>query len=110
MRLLVPSLELAAIPAIHDAGRVQGRVDRLARQTHMQAGQVAAGIEARGHLALRDRPEEVVRLVFLAAPDQLDRNAGELLGDGDGLAGVILDAAAPAEAAAEIVAIAPRTC
>ena len=56
-------------------------------------------------LALRDRPVEVVRLVLLAAPDQLDRDAGEFLGDGGGLPGVVLRAAAPAEAAAEVVPV-----
>ena len=56
-------------------------------------------------LHMRDRAVEIVRLVFLAAPDQLDRRAGEFLGDGDRLVHVVLRAAAPAEAAAEIVPV-----
>src|SRR5262245_10221593 len=71
----------------------------------MQPRQVARRIEARRHLALGDRAEEVVRLILLAAPDQLDRDARELLGDLGGLAGIVLGAAAPAEAAAEVEAI-----
>ena len=71
----------------------------------MQAGELAVGVEAGGKLALRDRPIEVVGLVLLAAPDQLDRDAGEFLGDRHRLMHVVLRAAAPAEAAAEVVAV-----
>ena len=46
-----------------------------------------------------------MRLVFLAAPDQLDRRVGECLGDLDRLVDIILRAAAPAEAAAEVVSM-----
>ena len=55
--------------------------------------------------ALRDRAVEVVRHVLLAAPDHLDRHAGELLRDRDRLAHVVLRAAAAAEAAAERVLV-----
>ncbi len=68
----------------------------------MQADEVAVVVEAGRELALRDRPVEVVRHVLLAAPDHLDRNVGEVLGDGDGLMDVVLRAAAPAEAAADV--------
>src|SRR5712691_878832 len=72
----------------------------------MQPDQVALLVETGGHPALRDRAEEVVRLILFAAPDQLDRDAGrQLLGDLDRLADVVLGAAAPAEAAAEVDAV-----
>ena len=54
----------------------------------MQAGELAVGIEAGGEPALRDRAVEVVRLVLLAAPDQLDRDVREFLGDRHGLVDV----------------------
>ena len=41
---------------------------------------------------------EIVRLVFLAAPDQLHRRVGECLGDLDRLVDIVLRAATPAEA------------
>ena len=71
----------------------------------MQADEIALLVEAGRELAHRDRPEEVVGLILLARPDRLDRNAGELLGHGHRLVDVVLGAAAPAEAAAEIMAI-----
>ncbi len=71
----------------------------------MQADEIALGVETGGHLALRDRPVEVMRLVFLAAPDQLDRDAREFLGNGRGLTRVVLCATTPAEAAAQIDAV-----
>ena len=67
--------------------------------------ELAVGVEAGRHLALRDRAVEIVRLIFLAAPDHLDRRVGEFLRDLDRLMDVVLRAAAPAEAAAEIVAV-----
>ncbi len=85
--------------------RAERGVDRLPRHADVQARELAVGIEAGRQLALRDRPVEVVRLVLLAAPDQLDRNAGEFLGDRHRLMHVVLRAAAPAEAAAEVVAV-----
>ena len=71
----------------------------------MQADQVVLLVEPGRELAHRDRPEEVVGLVLLARPDRLHRNAREFLGHRHRLADVVLGAAAPAEAAAEIVAI-----
>jgi hypothetical protein len=85
--------------------RVAEGVDRLPGDAHVQADQLARGVDARDQPALRDRPVEVVRLVLLAAPDQLHRHAGKLLGDRDGLARVVLAAAAAAEAAAEVVPV-----
>ena len=52
----------------------------------MQADQVAVGVEAAGHLALRGRVVDAVRHVLFARPHQLDRRAGHLLGDQHGLA------------------------
>ena len=100
-----PALHLAAILAVDDARRVEPGIDRLAGRLHVQADQLALLVEARRHLAHRDRAIEIVRLILLAAPDQLDRRAGKFLRDGDRLMHVILRAAAPAEAAAEIVAV-----
>jgi signal transduction histidine kinase len=45
---------------------------------------------------------EAVQHVLLARPDQLDRRAGDLTGDVDGLADIVLEVAATAEAAAEV--------
>ena len=56
------------------------------------------------HPRLRNGPEEIVRHVLFAAPDHLDRDAGELLGDERGLPHVVLRAAPP-EAAAQHVLV-----
>ena len=104
-RLFVPALQLAVVLAVLRCRRIEQGVDRLAGHAHVQADEVALRVEAGRQLALRDRPVEVVRLILLAAPDQLDRRAGELLGDRDRLAHVVLRAAAPAEAAAEVDAV-----
>src|SRR5690349_24246954 len=53
----------------------------LFRSADVHADQLAALVQAGAHLALRDRPVEVVRLVLLAAPDELHRRAGKLLGE-----------------------------
>ena len=66
----------------------------------MQRGQIVVGVEARRHLALRDRMIAAVRHVLFARPQQLDRRARHLLGDQHGLADIV-GLAAPAEAAAE---------
>ena len=50
------------------------------------------------------RPVAALAHVLLAAPDQLHRHAGDLLGDLHGPGDVVLDAA-PAEAAAEMVLV-----
>ena len=101
-RLLIVSLQLTHVLAADDRRLVQGGVDRLPGHANVQAGELAVGIEAGRELALRDRAVEVVRLVLLAAPDQLDRDVREFLGDGHGLMDEVLRAAAPAEAAAEV--------
>ena len=103
--LFAKALELTPVLAADDGGWIVQGVDRLARHANVQSDQVAVGVEASGQPALRDRAVEVVRLILLAAPDQLDRNAGKLLGDDDRLAHVVLRAAAPAEAAAEVIAV-----
>ncbi len=71
----------------------------------MQPHELAVLVQSGRGLALRDRPVEVVRHVLLPAPDHLDRDAGKLLRDGDGLAHVVLRTAAPAEAAAQDVLV-----
>src|SRR5262249_40785095 len=101
-RLFPESLQLAPILAVDDARRIQSSVDRLAAYTNVQPDQVAVPIQPGSEAALRDRPEKVVRLVLLAAPDQLGRHPWNLLGNPPRLVDVILRAAAPAEATAEI--------
>src|SRR5882762_7480625 len=96
------ALQLAHVLAFLDRARVQPGVDRLAGDADVHADELAAFVQSRAHLALRDRPIEIVRLVFLAAPDQLHRDAGKLLRDRDRLAGVVLRAAAASESAAEV--------
>src|SRR6266540_3617997 len=100
--LLPKPLQLTPVSAVDDARRVQRGVDGLAADAHVQPHEVAVRIETGGATALRDRPEEVVRLVLLPAPNQLDRHARKLLGDRHRLVHVILRAAAPTEAAAEV--------
>ena len=68
----------------------------------MQAGQVVVGVEAADQLALHDRVVAALQHVLLARPEQLDRRAGHLLGDVHRLRDVVLERAAPAEAAAEV--------
>ena len=100
------ALELAIVLAVRRSppGSTKALIDWPDTRTCSPTS-VALVVEAGGQLALRDRPVEVVRHVLFAAPDHLDRHAGELLGDGDGLAHVVLRAAAPAEAAAEVVPV-----
>src|SRR5262249_33406695 len=100
--LLPKPLQLAPVLAVDDARRIQAGVDRLAGHADVERDQVAGGVTAGGEPALRDRPEEIVRLVLLAAPDQLDRDSGKLLRDRHRLVHVILRAAAPAETAAKV--------
>src|SRR5207247_10801807 len=100
------TLQLPRVLAVLDSLRGQESIDRLPGHADVQSDELAALIDAGRQLALRDRPVEVVRLVLLAGPDQLHRDTWELLGDGDRLARVILRAAAPAEAAAEVELVA----
>src|SRR5207253_625436 len=101
-RVKVQALDLPHVPAVPDDGRIEIGVDRLTRDADVHAGELAALVDAGGEFALGDRPEVVVLHVLFAAPDQLHRDTGKLLGDGDGLARVVLRAAAPPEAAAEV--------
>ena len=55
------ALELPVVLAVVDQRRVRERVDRLAGHAHVQADELALGVEAGGELALRDGPVEVVR-------------------------------------------------
>ena len=80
--------------------RAQAEQDRLPGYPHMQRGQVVVGIEGAGHLALRDRMIRAVLHVLFARPQQFDRRARHLLGDGNRLPDIV-GLAAPAEAAAE---------
>ena len=57
---------------------------------------------AAGQLALHDRVEAALAHVLLARPEQLHRRAGHLLRDVHGLRHVVLERAAPAEAAAQV--------
>ena len=68
----------------------------------MHARNVALLVQPRRQLALGDGMIGAVRHVLFARPDQLDRRAGELLGDHHRLADIIVEGAAPAEAAAEM--------
>jgi hypothetical protein len=66
------------------------------------AGHVALRIQARRHLALRDRVVQAVQHVLLARPEQLDRRARHLLGNQHRLAHPVVHRAAAAETAAEV--------
>ena len=72
-------LQLAIVLAVLDAAGLREGVDRLPGDADVQPDEVAALVDARLHPALRDRAVEVVRHVFLAAPDHLHRHAGKLL-------------------------------
>ena len=95
------AVEDGRIDAVHHPRRQSIRQDRLAGDAHVQRDQVLLVVEAGAHLALRDRVVAAVGHVLFARPEQLDRRAGHLLGDGDRLADIVV-VAAPAEAAAEI--------
>ena len=92
---------VAPLVFFHDR-RAHGGEDRLAREPHVQPGQVVVRVEPAGELALHDRVKAALPHVFLARPQQLHRRAGHLLGDPHGLGHVVLERAAPAEAAAEV--------
>src|SRR5262249_28815159 len=101
-RLFPHALQLARVLAFLDRAGIEERVDRLPGYADVQADELAALVEPGAHLALRDRPVIIMRLIFLAAPYELHRYARELLRDGDRLPRVVLRAAAPAESAAEV--------
>jgi hypothetical protein len=79
-----------------------GGQDGLARDAHMQRGELAVFGEAADQPALGDRVVVAVGHVLLAGPEQLHRRAGQLLGDADGLGDEVVEGAAPAEAAAQM--------
>ena len=92
---------VAALLLLDDRRTHRGE-DRLARQAHVQPGQVVVRVEAADQLALHDRVVAALHHVLLARPEQLHRRAGHLLGDQHRLRHVVLERAAPAEAAAEV--------
>ena len=94
------TLEHHRIFAVLDALRRYCGQNRLSGNAHMQAGDLALGIDAGGQLALGHRVVTPVQHVLLAAPDQLDRDARHLLGDADSLVNPV-GAATAAEATAE---------
>ena len=85
-----------------DDGRTHGGENRLARQAHVQPGEVFIGIERASQLAHHDRVITALRHILFTRPDQLDRYAGHLLGDQDSLHREILECAAAPEPAPEI--------
>ena len=76
--------------------------DRLPREPHVQTGEVVVLVERAHQLALHDRVIPALDHVLLTRPEQLHRCARHLLGDVDRLMHVVLERAAPAEAAAEV--------
>ena len=71
----------------------------------MQSGQVPVRIESSDHLGLSDGVIMPVQHILFTGPDQLHGRARHLLGDQDRLTDVIVACGAPAEAAAEVVAV-----
>ena len=81
----------------------------MARNTHVQARDVALRIEPGAHLALRDRVELAVQHVFFARPDQLDGHPRHLLGQRYRLVHIVgLTTATKATAQMQLVDIALR--
>src|SRR5262249_48092982 len=100
--LLIKPLQLAHVFAADYAGRVQRRVDRLAGNADVQPSEIALRIKAGGKPALRDGAIEIVRLVLLSAPYQLNGSVRKRLVNRGCLTDIILCAAAPAKAAAQV--------
>ena len=86
------------MPLSRSAGR--RRNGSTARRCACAGDEIVVGVEARRHLALRDRVIAAVRHVLFARPDQLDRRARHLPWRSAPPADVV-GLAAPAEAAAE---------
>ena len=82
--------------------RAHGGQDGLARDAHMQRGQLTVFGEAAHQPTLGDRVVMAVGHVLLAGPEELHRRARQLLGDADGLGDEVVEGAAPAEAAAQM--------
>ena len=92
---------IASLVLLHDL-RAHARQDRLPRQADVQAGQVVVLVERAGQLGHHHGVIAALHHVLFARPEQLDRRARHLLGDADSLMHVVLERAAPAEAAAEV--------
>ena len=96
------SLEDKHVGAILHPVRVDRGQDRLTGDAHAQRGQVAIRVEATGEPGFRDRMIVAMLHVLLARPQQLDRCAGHLLRDGNGLLDEVVKGPAPSEASAEM--------
>ena len=96
----VEALERRWVHPVLQVLREHRRDNRLPRQPHPEADQIAGRIQAAAQFALRDRMIMVVRHVLLARPDQLNRRSRHLHRDQYRLFDVIVEAPA-AEAAAE---------
>ena len=101
----VEALEGRRVLAVLKPLRVDVGQDRLAGNPHVQPVQIALRVQRSGQLALGDRVVAPVQHVLLARPDQLDRRAGHLLGDQDGMADVVVAGRPPAEPAAQMQAV-----
>ncbi len=96
----IEPLEGRGVATVLQPRRSEGGQDRLAGNPHVQAGEIAVGIERTGELALRDRMVRVLRHILFARPEKLDRGARHLLCDQHRL-GDVIGPSAPAETAAE---------
>src|SRR5215475_4022922 len=77
------------------------RQNRGRRDVHPQSDEFTFLVETSRELAQSDRPISALAHILLAAPDQLDRNTRDLLGDQHGLGGVVLTST-PAEASTKV--------
>ena len=101
-RLFPKTLQLALVLAVFDGRRIHPSVDRLARDPNVQTCELTLLVQTGGHLALRQGTVKVVRLVFFAAPDQLDGRARKLLGNRHRLRHIVLLATTAAKGAAQV--------
>ena len=99
---VVQALEDHRILAVAHALRKEPRQDALPRDAHVQRLQRALRIQARRELALGDGVVHAVRHVLFAGPQQLDRCAGQFLGNQHRLAHPVVHRAAPAKAAPQV--------
>ena len=82
-------------------GRTAARID-CPEMPDVQAGEVVVGVEAAGQLAVHHRVVVALHHVLFARPQQLDRRAGHLPSRSAPPGDVVLERAAPPEAAAEV--------
>ena len=94
------ALEGGGVHAVDQCRRAHGVQDGLAGDPDVQGRQVVLLVEGAGQFARGDRMIGAVLHVVFARPQQLDRRARHLLGDGNGLPDIV-GHAATAEAAAE---------